>query len=71
MERMRQTKKRKNQEDNGGGMKDRRKRRSGIDAVEFLKEKCKRERMDLHDMEIEVKSEERNSRIRITNFKLW
>ncbi|CAH3157413.1 unnamed protein product [Pocillopora meandrina] len=35
MERMSQTKKRKNQEDNGGDMKDRRKRRSGNDAVDF------------------------------------
>ena len=39
MERMSQTKKRKSQEDNGGDMKDSRKRRSGSDAVEFLKEK--------------------------------
>ena len=38
MERMGQTK-RKTQEDNKGDTKDRRKRRSGGDAVEFLKEK--------------------------------
>ena len=39
MERMGQTKKRKTQEDNEGDAKDRRKRRNGSDAVEFLKEK--------------------------------
>ena len=54
MERMSQTKKRKSQEDNGGDMKDRRKRRSGSDAVEFLKEKCERE-MALREKEIEMK----------------
>ena len=35
-------------------MKDRRKRRSGSDAVEFLKEKCERE-MALREKEIEMK----------------
>ena len=38
MERIGETK-RKTQEDNEGNTKDRRKRRSGSDAVEFLKEK--------------------------------
>ncbi|XP_044166330.1 uncharacterized protein LOC122950339 [Acropora millepora] len=50
MERMSQT----NQKDNGGDMKDRRKRRSGNDAVDFLKEKCQRE-MALREKEIEKK----------------
>ena len=65
---MSQTKKRKNQEDNGGDMKDRRKRRSGNDAVEFLKEKCERE-MALREKEIEMKKNEQ--RIKLTSFKLW
>ena len=49
-------------------MKDRRKRRSGIDAVEFLKEKCERE-MALREKEIEMKKNEQ--RIKLTSFKLW
>lgn len=43
MERMGQTKKRKSQEEDEGGIKERRKRRTGSDAVEFLKEKCEKE----------------------------
>ena len=61
MERMSQTKKRKSQEDNGGDMKDRRKRRSGSDAVEFLKEKCERE-MALREKEIEMKKNEQQDK---------
>ena len=61
MERMSQTKKRKNQEDNGGDMRDRRKRRSGNDAVEFLKEKCERE-MALREKEIEMKKNEQQDK---------
>lgn len=57
MERMGQTKKRKPQEDNEGDAKDRRKRRNGSDAVEFLKEKCERE-MALSEKEIEMKKNE-------------
>ena len=57
MERMGQTKKRKTQEDNEGDMKDRRKRSSGSDAVEFLKEKRERE-MALREKEIEMKTKE-------------
>ena len=61
MERMSQTKKRKSQEDNGGDMKDRRKRRSGSDAVVFLKEKCERE-MALCEKEIEMKKNEQQDK---------
>ena len=65
MERMSQTKKRKNQEDNGGDMKDKRKdkrkRRSGNDAVDFLKEKCERE-MALREKEIEMKKNEQQDK---------
>ena len=41
-------------------MRDRRKRMSGIDALEVLKEKCKRE-IELREMEIEMKTEERTA----------
>lgn len=58
---MSQTKKRKNQEDNGGDMKDRRKRRSGNDAVDFLKEKSERE-MALREKEIEMKKNEQQDK---------
>lgn len=61
MERMSQTKNRKNQEDNGGDMKDRRKRRSGNDAVDFLKEKSERE-MALREKEIEMKKNEQQDK---------
>jgi len=61
MERMGQTKKRKTQEDNEGDMKDRRKRRSGSDAVEFLKKKCERE-MALREKEIEIKKNEQQEK---------
>ena len=55
MERMSQTKKKKkHKEDNGGDMKDRRKKGSVSDAVEFLKEKCERE-MALREKKIEMK----------------
>ena len=60
MKRMGQAKKRKSQEDNEGEMKDRRKRRSGSDAVEFLKENCERE-MALREKEIEMKKNEQDS----------
>ena len=61
MEKMGQTKKRNTQEDNEGDMKDRRKRRSGSDAVEFLKEKCERE-MALCEKEIEMKKNEQQDK---------
>ena len=54
MERMGQTKKRKTKKDNESDMKDNRKRRSGSDCVEFLKEKCERE-MAHREKEIEMK----------------
>ena len=58
---MGQAKKRKSQEDNEGEMKDRRKRRSGSDAVEFLKEKCERE-MALREKEIEMKKNQQEDK---------
>ena len=61
MERMGQTEKRKNREDNEGDMKNKRKRRSGSDAVEFLKEKCERE-MALREKEIEMKKNEQQDK---------
>lgn len=59
---MSQIKKRKIQEDNGGYMKDRRKRRSGNDVVEFLKEKCERE-MVFCEKEIEMKKNEQQDKV--------
>lgn len=61
MERMGQTKERKNQEDNEGDIKEKRKRRNGNDAVEFLKEKCERE-MTLREKEIEMKKKEQQDK---------
>lgn len=59
---MSQIKKRKNQEDNGGDMKDRRKRRSGNDVVDFLKEKSERE-MVFCEKEIEMKKNEQQDKV--------
>jgi len=61
MERMGQTKKRKSQEEDEGGIKERRKRRTGSDAVEFLKEKCEKE-MALREMEIEINKKEQQEK---------
>lgn len=63
MERMGQTKKRKTQEDNKGDIKDRRKKRSGSDAAEFLKKKGERE-MALREKEIKVKKYEKQDKIK-------
>lgn len=63
MERMGKTKKRKTQEDNEGDIKDRRKRRSGSDAAEFLKKKGERE-MALREKEIKVKKYEQQDKIK-------
>ena len=61
MERMGQTKKRKSEEDDFEIKKEKKRRRSGSEAIEFLQEKSEKE-MELREKEIELKAKEQEGK---------